>query len=94
MRTVFPLLRRPSLNPQKHMNTPVGRWQNGNTAIRDHRQPATPTIGPDIAQQRGNALSKWGRLPCVVRREAFPISPLCTPAARSRCIGDVVRRPR
>ena len=34
------------------------------------------------------------RLPCVVRVEAFPVSLPCSPAPRSRCIGNVVRRPR
>lgn len=58
----------------EYARRPLTEWE---TAIREHRQPATPTIRPDIAQQRGKALCPSFSLDSTSGEELYWLAKLC-----------------
>jgi thiol-disulfide isomerase/thioredoxin len=58
----------------EYARRPLTEWE---TAIRERRQPATPTIRPDIAQQRGKALCPSFSLNSTSGEELYWLAKLC-----------------
>ena len=58
----------------EYARRPLTEWE---TAIREHRQPATPTIRPDIAQQRGKALCPSFSVDSTSGEELYWLAKLC-----------------
>ncbi len=58
----------------EYARRPLTEWK---TAIREHRKPATPTIRPDIVQDRGKALCPSFSLDSASGEELYWLAKLC-----------------